>query len=473
MTQAPHSDTHGAPAEFWSAPLATGPIRARVRIPGSKSLTNRYFALAAIADGTSRIVNPLLARDTILMARALETLGTRTQLGEPESVFTAGPLHGGQVHVGLAGTVMRFVPALAMLATSDVLIDGDEGARVRPMGPIVEAIRSLGVQVDAASNATGEPCLPLTIHATGSPRGGLVRVDASASSQFLSALMLAAPAIRGGLDIRHVGKRLPSTPHLRMTVEVLRNAGIEVDVFDADGQRVTGSAQPVRWVVHEGTVRLGTVVVEPDLSNAGPFMAAALVTAGEVSVEGWPAATTQPGAQFASIFEQMGAQIHHDEAAGTLTLTGPQEIGGIDLDMHDVGELVPTVAAVAALASEPSALRNIGQLRGHETDRLAALVAELERVGCPARVEGDDLLIEPPTGGAAALHGAHLRTYADHRMATFAAILGLAIDGIEVENIATTAKTFPQFTQMWLDFAAGSEAVAPKPVDIEWTEAQV
>ncbi len=228
--------------------------------------------------------------------------------------------------------------------------------------------------------------------------------------------------------------------------------------------------EAARWLVREGRVRLGSVTVEPDLSNAGPFLAAAMATGGETTIENWPERTTQPGAQFAKIFAAMGAHARFDAEARTLTLAGPREIGALDLDMHDVGELVPTVAAVAALAKAPSALRNIGQLRGHETDRLAALVAELERIGCGARIEGDDLHVTPPKAGRAGLHGARLRTYADHRMATFAAVLGLAVPGIAIEHIETTAKTFPQFPAMWQALAAGSEHVEPAPVGIAATE---
>ena len=469
--------SRAAGTALWKAPAASAPIRARVRIPGSKSLTNRYFALAAICEGAAEIRSPLLARDTILMARALEAMGARVDLGEEVTRIEPGRLHGGRIDVGLAGTVMRFVPALAAFAEGDVEIDGDPGARRRPMGPIVEALRGLGVEVDAALDAEGEPCLPLVVHGKGGVRGGAVELDASASSQFLSALLLAAPAMAGGLDIRHTGARVPSAPHLRMSVEVLRSAGVQVETYAADGTRIAAdgeedSGEPVRWVVSEGPVRLGKVDVEPDLSNAGPFLAAAMASAGEVSIENWPARTTQPGAQFVQIFEAMGARAGLDAASSTMTLRGPEEIRGIDMDMHDVGELVPTVAAVAALACEPSALRNIGQLRGHETDRLAALVAELERIGCPARVEGDDLLIAPPAGGRGALRPAALRSYADHRMATFAAVLGLAVPGIEIENIATTAKTFPQFAAMWQALAEGGRSVEPEPVDIDAAEAQ-
>lgn len=412
----------------WPAP-ASGPAHATFSIPGSKSLTNRYLVLAALGDEPTVIRHPLVARDTELMAGALEALGARVVRGGDAWRVEPGPFRGGRIECGLAGTVMRFIPPLAALAGDPVVLDGDRAARVRPMGAIVEVLGRLGARVEAGEHE-GSPVLPLTVHGTGRVAGGQLDIDASASSQFVSALLLAAPRMERGLDLRHVGASLPSAPHIAMTVEVLREAGIEV--VD-EGQR---------WVVSPGVPRLGEVAIEPDLSNAGAFLAAAMVTGGTVRVERWPEATTQPGDAYRRIFTQMGGRARLE--GGTLELTGPERIVPFDADMKDVGELVPTVAAVAAFAGGTSRLRNIGQLRGHETNRLAALVTELGRAEISAREEGDDLVIE---GGAG--RPATFDTYDDHRMATFAALLGLRLEGSRVQNVETTAKTLPGFVAMW------------------------
>lgn len=422
---------------MWAAPAIDRPISARVSLPGSKSLTNRFLVLGAIGDEPLRIHYPLSARDTTLMAQALTNLGVQvTQETDCWTVHPA-PLHGGTVDAGLAGNVMRFVTALAANADGVVHMDGDEHARVRPMGALVTALSELGVKVESG-DYKGQPVLPLTIHGTGPIAGGVLTIDASASSQFVSALLLAAPLMKSSLDLRHVGPAIPSAPHIAMTVSLLREAGIVVDEYCSSRH-----ASPDRWVVHPGHSLLRDVTVEPDLSNAGPFLAAAMITGGSVSIERWPAQTTQAGDSFRTLLDRMGGDVRL--ADGLLTVTGPEKILPLDADLHDVGELVPTLAAMCAFAAGTSALRNIGQLRGHETDRLAALVAELSKIGVPARIDGDDLIISP-TGVA---HPAELSSYADHRMATFAAVVGLRLPGTSVDDIATTSKTMPQFARLW------------------------
>lgn len=465
------------PLAVWTAPQPSGPVRAHVSLPGSKSLTNRYLLAAALGEEPAVIRRPLISRDTALMAQALAAMGAGVEGDGAAIVVTPGPLRGARINVGLAGTVMRFVPPIALFARGDVVFDGDEAARTRPIAPLVRALEQLGGQIAHSTSASGQAALPMTVKGKGAVAGGTVEIDASGSSQFVSALLLAAPRMEKGLDIRHTGRRIPSAPHIAMTVDVLREAGIAVRAIDGSGRSGglspsvepppgNGSAargglgaeppgSPTRWTVEPGIPRIGDVTVEPDLSNAGPFLAAAMATGGETILD-WPD-SRQPGSAYRELFEAMGARTR--AADGRLALRGPATIGPIDADMHDVGELVPTVAAVAAFADGPSALRNIGQLRGHETDRLAALVAELTKVGATAQIEGDDLLIEPgpprPTT---------IETYADHRMATFGAILGLRIPGLRVANIETTAKTFPQFVDMWEDLAAGAENVAPAPL---------
>ena len=428
---------------LWTAPHADVPVRGVVSVPGSKSATNRALVLGALADGPSLLRRPLLARDTRLMAAALRSLGTRIDEFEGASgidwIVTPRTLSGHtSIDCGLAGTVMRFVPAVAMLAEGPVTFDGDERARVRPMHTMIEAIRALGVQVDDDDRGT----LPFTVHGNGAVGASHVVIDASASSQFVSALLLVAARFEQGCTIEHRGPAIPSMPHLDMTVAMLRERGIEVDVDASDPSHAT-------WTVHPGTIADLDCTIEADLSNAAPFLAAAMVTSGEVTVRDWPATTTQAGDRLRDLFTAMGGTVTLDEHG--LTVLGPEQLLGLQADLRDVGELTPVIAAVCALASTPSRLSGIAHLRGHETDRLSALATELGRIGAIARDTDDGLLIEPSDS----LHPATVATYEDHRMATAAAVLGLRLPGLEVEDIATTAKTMPQFADLWLELVAG------------------
>ncbi|TAM92854.1 MAG: 3-phosphoshikimate 1-carboxyvinyltransferase [Jatrophihabitans sp.] len=415
----------------WPAPRATGPVQATVDLPGSKSLTNRLLVLAALADGPGRIGAPLRARDTELMAAALRALGASIVDDGPDWRVTPAPLRGGVVDVGLAGTVMRFVPPVAALARGDTGFDGDAYARRRPMGTLLGALRDLGVSVD--DGGTGR--LPFTVRGTGSVPGGTVEIDASASSQFVSALLLSGARFDAGVVVRHAGARtgatVPSLPHIDMTVAVLRAAGVEVD-----------DRAPDSWAVRPGPIRARDRVVEPDLSNAAPFLAAALVTGGTVTVPRWPARTTQAGDALRSLLRRMGAEVR--ATAEGLVVSGGGTIAPLVEDLHDVGELTPVLAALCALADGPSTLTGIAHLRGHETDRLAALSTELNRLGGRAVALEDGLQITP-----APLVGGRWHAYADHRMATAGAVLGLAVDGVVVDDIACTAKTLPDFPGRW------------------------
>ena len=398
-----------------------------VTVPGSKSISNRALVLAAIADGPSTLTGVLDARDTRLMRDALIAMGTSIEGGDAVRV-TPGILHGyAEIDCGLAGTVMRFVPPVAALAYGGVAFDGDPYARKRPMTVVIEALRTLGVLIDDGGRGT----LPFVVNGMKFVRGGAVTIDASASSQFVSALLLAGARYDEGVDIRHDGKPVPSMPHIEMTVAMLRERGVDVDTTDAN-----------RWVVAPGTIAAVDTAVEPDLSNAAPFLAAAALTGGSVTVTGWPAATTQPGDRLRDIFEQFGATV--TRTGEGLRVTGTGEVRGVDLDLHDVGELTPVIAAVAAAASGTSYLRGIAHLRGHETDRLAALEKELNALGGDVAQTDDGLEIRPRR-----LHGGTVGTYDDHRMAHAAAVLGLVAEGIEIENVGTTAKTMPEFPRVW------------------------
>lgn len=418
------------------------PVEACVVIPGSKSVTNRALILAAQADSPSSLRRPLVSRDSELMVTGLRALGvgieeksvTTEGVEELQWIITPGPLRGGvKIDVGNAGTVMRFLPPLAALATGDVAFEGDPRSYERPLGPVIKALEELGVLVEH----DGRYSLPLKLHGTGKVPGGSLTIDASASSQFLSALLLVAPSFGNGIVVTHKGSQLPSMPHIEMTVDMLRRFGAEVEVDTA--------AQS--WSVKAGKLHGQELVIEPDLSNAAPFLSLAMVCGGSVTIAHWPKSTTQPGDQLRSIFRHMGATISMDERG--LTLTGTGVIHGIDIDLHDVGELTPSIAAVAALADSPSHLRGIAHLRLHETDRLAALTREINALGGNVVEEESALHISP-----APLHGGVFHTYDDHRLATAGAVIGLAVPGIEVENIATTRKTLPDFPGLWSSLLA-------------------
>ncbi|MFI7709293.1 3-phosphoshikimate 1-carboxyvinyltransferase [Nonomuraea sp. NPDC049480] len=416
------------PAPHWPAPTTTAPVTATVSLPGSKSVTNRALVLAALAEGPGVVRRALRSRDADLMVAALRALGaTLVPSGESAASVdwhvTPGPIRGrAAIDAGLAGTVMRFVPPVAALADGPVSFDGDPHARKRPMGPILDALRALGARVD-------NDALPFTI--SGPLTGGEVTLDASGSSQFVSGLMLTAARFEKGVTIRHVGPPVPSQPHIEMTVQMLRAAGVTVDDREHDV-----------WRVEPGPIAAMDLTVEPDLSNAAPFLAAALVTGGTVTIPGWPQETTQPGDALRGLLTAMGATV--TRAGGDLVVTGTGEISGIDADLHEVGELTPTIAALAALATTPSRIRGVSHLRGHETDRLAALATEINRLGGDAEETEDGLVIRPRP-----LHGGTFHSYDDHRMATAGAVVGLRVPATEVENIATTAKTLPEFVQMW------------------------
>ncbi|HEX4214421.1 MAG TPA: 3-phosphoshikimate 1-carboxyvinyltransferase [Candidatus Dormibacteraeota bacterium] len=416
-------------APTWPAPTAAGPVSGSVSLPGSKSITNRALLIAALASEPSLLRRPLRSRDTQLMSEGLRRLGvTITDEGDDIRVVPVPELRGEcAIDVGNAGTVMRFLPAAAALAEGDVAFDGDEAMRRRPLAPLLDGLRQLGVEID--DEGRGAP--PLTVRGRGGVPGGAVTIDASESSQLISGLLLAAPRFARGLDLRHVGRPVPSAPLIATTVAMLRAAGAQVS-----------EPEPDHWVVAPGRLRGGEVAIEPDLSNAAPFLAAAMVTGGRVTVEGWPRETTQPGDALRTILADLGGVCELDGAG--LTVQGGRAISGRDLDLRPCSELATTIAALATLADTPSRLTGIGHIRGHETDRLAALVREINGLGGDASELEDGIEIRPRP-----LHGGVFHTYDDHRLATAGAVIGLAVPGVEVENIATTGKTLPNFVDLW------------------------
>jgi 3-phosphoshikimate 1-carboxyvinyltransferase len=408
----------------WTAPTAAGPVDATVRLPGSKSVTNRALVLGALASGTTHVRAPLRARDTVLMVSALRSLGVPVVDEGLDWVVTGG-LGDGSVTVdaGNAGTVARFLPAVAALRSGDVSFVGDPRMSSRPVAPLLEALRSLGAVVDGDA-------VPFVVRGSGSLRGGAVTVDASQSSQLVSGLLLAGPRIASGLELRHEGPPMPSRPHVEMTLAMLRAFGASV------------AERPHRWSVAPGSLTGSVVDVEPDLSGAAPFLAAAVVTGGVVRVPHWPAFTTQPGAALPVLLERMGASWSLSGAG--LELRGPSRVSSIDADLSDGGELAPVLAAVACVASGPSTLRGIAHLRLQETDRLAALANELRDLGAGVVEWEDGLEITPRP-----LSGGVFATYDDHRLAHAAAVLGLVVPGLSIENVETVAKTMPDFVERW------------------------
>ncbi|MBM9619454.1 3-phosphoshikimate 1-carboxyvinyltransferase [Streptomyces zhihengii] len=432
---------------LWPAPRAGGPVEATVTVPGSKSVTNRALVLASLAAEPGWLRRPLRSRDTLLMSAALQAMGvgieetvsssTTGGKGEAWRVIPAG-LHGpATVDVGNAGTVMRFLPPVAALADGPIRFDGDPRSYERPLGGVIGALRTLGARIDDG----GRGALPLTVHGGGALEGGAVRIDASSSSQFVSALLLSAPRFNQGVEVRHVGSVLPSMPHIRMTVDMLRAVGARVDEPETGGE-------PNVWRVAHSALLGRDLTIEPDLSNAQPFLAAALVTGGRVTIPDWPERTTQPGDALRRIFTEMGGscELTTTPDGTALIFTGSGRIHGIDVDLGEVGELTPGIAAVAALADSPSTLRGVAHLRMHETDRLAALTKEINELGGDVTETEDGLHIRPRP-----LHGGVFRTYDDHRMATAGSVIGLAVPGVEIENVETTAKTLPDFPRMWAE----------------------
>ncbi|MEV5690421.1 3-phosphoshikimate 1-carboxyvinyltransferase [Micromonospora globbae] len=423
------------PLQPWTAPTASDPVAATLRLPGSKSMTARALVLSALASGPSTLAGPLRARDTELMAAGLRGMGAHVSISDDERWLVrphrlVGPAH---VDVGLAGTVMRFVPPVAGLAEGRITFDGDPQARTRPLGPLIGALRSLGVRIDVA----GPDSLPLTVVGAGRVAGGEVVIDASASSQLVSGLLLAAPRFERGVVVRHVGPPVPSAPHLRMTVQMLRAAGAAVD-----------DAEPDVWAVEPGPLTGRGWEIEPDLSGAVPFFAAALVTGGEVTLAGWPHSSAQPVERLRELLQRMGGEVQLSTAG--LTVRGTGTVRGLEADLSDVSELTPALTALAMLADSPSRFTGVAHIRGHETDRIAALAREFTALGADLTESRDGLEIRPRP-----LRGGTFRTYADHRMAHAAAVAGLAVPGIELDDVACTSKTMPEFPALWSAMVTG------------------
>ena len=389
-----------------------------VTVPGSKSLTNRALVCAALADGTSTITGALVADDTAAMSDCLRSLGASVAW-DGTTVTVTGL--GGHIAVAeatldarLSGTTSRFVLPLLALGAGRFTLDGEEQLRRRPMGPSLEALRHLGADVEER----GEPGhLPVVVQ--GPVRGGEAAVRGDLSSQFVSGLLLAAPAMPDGLRVT-LRSSLVAAPFVAMTVEVMRAFGAEVDDL----------------VVRPGTYRARDFQVEPDASAASYFLGAAALLGDRVTVEGLGAGSLQGDVGFAGVLERMGATV---EVGDSLTVTGGA-LRGIDVDLGDMPDMAQTFAVLAACAEGPSRVRGVAVIRGHETDRITAVVNELRRVGVGAEETDDGFTIEP-----APLRPATVETYEDHRMAMSFGLLTLREPGIEIADPAVVAKTFPGF----------------------------
>jgi 3-phosphoshikimate 1-carboxyvinyltransferase len=434
----------------WLTPSAAAAVSARIQLPGSKSITNRALILAVLADGPTTIAGPLVARDTALMRAAVTALGARVEASGPDAgaeaawIVTPGWRTGLlQIDIGNAGTVLRFVPPVAALASADVEVSGDPRASQRPVDQLLGALRQAGVTI----SDDGRGAVPFTVHGRGRVRGGAVTLDASESSQLVSGLMLAAPRYEQGLEIVHQGGRVPSAQHINMTAAMLTAAGAQVEVGTENGGDTAGTGTPpCTWRVLPGRLAPGTVQVEPDLSNAAPFLAAALVTAGRITIPGWPTVSLQPAGQILELLSRMGGACRQD-AAG-LHVEGTGSIHGIAADLADVNEVTPVLTALAALADSPSQFTGIGHMRLHESDRLAALAAEIGALGGDVTELPDGLAVRPRPLRAGSRP---FDSYDDHRLVMAAAVLGLAVPGLRVRNAATVGKTFPEFRSRWLE----------------------
>ena len=435
----------GGAAPPWPAPGADGAVRARLRLPGSKSMTNRALVLAALTAGPTEIRNPLRARDSLLMAGALRALGATVDMGTaPGSAWLVSPgwtSTATRIDVGNAGTVMRFVPPAATLAPAAVEFHGDPRASQRPVAGIITALREIGADIDDG----GRGAIPFTVYGTGSLPGGAVTVDASASSQLVSGLLLAAPRYEKGLEVRHRGARAPSAPHIAMTVQMLREAGATVETATAEAAGPAGGAGdlPDTWYIHPGVISSPAIIVQPDLVNSAPFLAAALLTGGSVTIPDWPAETSQPAGQILDVFTRLGGGC--EMGPDGLTVTGSGRVQAVTADLTDCSEISLVVGALAALADGPSVLTGIGHQRLQETDRLGALATEINALGGSVTELADGLRIEPRPLRA----GRPVNTYDDHRLVMATAVLGLAVPGLLVQNPATVGKTFPDFTHVW------------------------
>ncbi len=433
-------------SNLYSVSPLTVPLNARVRVPGSKSLTNRALLLAALADGPTALTNALASDDSRYFIESLQRLGFSIVQGtgngsqrmaggsQQSTVIVHG--QGGliaatraELFVGNAGTAARFLTALLTLGHGEYVVDGDARMRARPIGDLLDALRELGLDVSGRPSIVsglGE-CPPVRLRANGLP-GGRTTVAGNISSQFLSGLLMVAPYARGPLEIEVIGE-LNSKPYVEMTLALMRDFGVGVEHTNLQ----TFTVQPQRYRAQAG------YAIESDASAASYFFAAPAICGGTVRVENISRRSKQGDVAFLDVLAQMGCTV--SEGEDWIAVTGPDTLRGVTVDMRDIPDTAQTLAVIAPFAASPTTIRGIASARLKETDRIAALCAELTRLGVSVEEYPDGLKIYPTRN----LRPATIRTYNDHRMAMAFALIGLRAPGLVLEGPGCVCKTFPDY----------------------------
>lgn len=399
----------------------TRPFSASVQVPGSKSVANRALVCAALSVGESVLENIPNGDDTEAMLAGLTALGIDVErAGSQVTIRRNGPLQAAEINAALAGTTSRFLTAVAATAKNEIVLDGHERLRNRPFGPLIEALRSLGATVHDENGG-----LPLRIQ--GPLRGGEIEIDATMSSQFISALMMIAPVLHDGLCIGLRGE-LVSRPYVDLTAAVMESFGVATIVSDSEIRIAEQTYQPT------------SLFVEPDASSASYPLAIAAVTGSTVTIEGFGASSRQGDARISEILKLMGASVVVSVDSTELSGSSSRELRGIDINMSDISDLVPTVAVLATFASSATRIRGVGFIRKKESDRIGDLARELKKCGANIIEHADGLEISPGQ-----LHGSVVETYEDHRLAMAFAILGSRVPGVEIRDPKVVTKSWPSF----------------------------
>ena len=406
-------------------------LNATVRVPGSKSLTNRALLIAALAKGTTRLTNALFSDDSKYFAKALQTLGFDVHLDEANHEMTVTGLGGkiparkAELFIGNAGTAARFLSAFLTLGNGEYILDGEPRMREHPIGDLIEALNQLGVEMEAKNN-----CPPVEIFAKGLS-GGKTKIAGNISSQFLSALLMVAPYARSPIEIE-LTTDLNSKPYVDMTISIMKDFGVEIERNEYS-----------HFTVHPSSyLPITNYPIESDASAASYFFAAPAICGGTVRVENISHKSVQGDIAFLDVLAQMGCDIKEEE--NYIEVTGAETLHGIDVDMRDIPDTAQTLAAVAPFALSPTRIRGIASARVKETDRVSATCTELKRLGVQVEEHEDGITIHP----CQSFQPADIQTYNDHRMAMAFSLIGLRFDGVTIENPSCVSKTFPNFFEV-------------------------